>query len=277
VDTESGERTIGLYRVLEKLGHGSMGTVFRAVGPDGIPVAVKVMAPELSDDPDLVERFRREAMAAAAIEHPNITRVYDFGEESGQLYLAMELLEGCDLKVVIEQGGANDLSAKLAIMEQVAGGMGAVHARGFVHRDLKPANIHVKPDGQAKIMDFGLVRFGDSNMTATGMAMGSPAYMAPEQLRGEKADSRSDVFSLGAVYYELVSGKRAFHGKGITQILMAVVTSDPTPLSDVAPDVPSPVAAIIERSLVKDPAMRYQTAGELHAAVQVARAVFGDR
>jgi serine/threonine-protein kinase len=187
----------------------------------------------------------------------------------------MELLEGCDLKVVIEQGAARELPGNLAIMEQVAGGMAAVHARGFVHRDLKPANIHVKPDGQAKIMDFGLVRFGDSNMTATGMAMGSPAYMAPEQLRGEKADARSDVFSLGAVYYELLSGKRAFGGKGITQILMAVVTTDPTPLAEAAPEVPAPVAAIVERCLTKDTTRRYQTAGELHAALQVARAVFG--
>jgi serine/threonine-protein kinase len=153
--------------------------------------------------------------------------------------------------------------------------MAAVHARGFVHRDLKPANIHLKSNGQVKIMDFGLVRLGDSSITRTGMAMGSPAYMAPEQLRGEKADARSDVFALGALFYELLAGQRAFPGKGIAQILMAVISTEPAPLTQVAPGTPPAVAAILERCMKKDPTIRYQTAGELHAALEVARGVFG--
>jgi serine/threonine-protein kinase len=275
VDAEAAEGTFGGYRVVARLGRGSMGTVFRAVASDGRNVALKVMAPELSDDPDLVERFRREALSAASIDHPGVTRVYDFGEEGHRLYMVMELLDGSDLKVLIERGATGPLVSRLAIIEQVSAGMAAVHARGLVHRDLKPGNIHVKQDGQVKIMDFGLVRTGDSKMTHTGMAMGSPAYMAPEQLRGDKADARSDIFSLGTVFYELLSGRRAFGGKVIAQILMAVVGSEPAPLAEVAPDVPAPVAGLVARCLQKDPRRRYQTGGELHAAAQIAMAVYG--
>jgi serine/threonine-protein kinase len=274
LETEPFDRVIGRYRVVAKLGRGSMGTVYRAVASDGNEVAIKVMAPELSDDPDLLERFRREAMTAAAIDHPNITRVYDFGQEGRQLFMAMELLDGADLKAVIEQQAVVAIPVKLTLMEQVARGMAAVHARGFVHRDIKPANIHLKSNGQIKIMDFGLVRLGDSSMTATGMAMGSPAYMAPEQLRGEKADARSDVFSMGAVFYELLAGQRAFPGKGVAQILMNVISTEPAPLAQISPATPRPVGAIVERCLKKDQASRYQSAGELHAALEVARAVY---
>jgi serine/threonine-protein kinase len=238
-------------------------------------VALKVMASELSSDGELVERFRREALSAARLEHPNITRVLDFGEDGQQLYMAMELLDGSDIKGLIERKEAGGTTAKLSIMTQASAGMACVHAHGFVHRDLKPANIHVKSDGQVKIMDFGLVRLGDSNMTATGMVMGSPSYMAPEQIKGEKADARSDVFALGAVFYELLSGQRAFGAKGITQIMMAVVGGEPQPLPACAPEVPAPVVSIVGRCLRKLPAERYQSAGELHAACEVARQVYG--
>jgi serine/threonine protein kinase len=247
-----------------------MGTVYRALDTETRRhVAIKVMAPSLAEDPDLVERFRREAMAASSLQHPNITGVLDFGREGNQLYMAMELLEGRDLTAVIATNGAPALSEKLSIMAQVAAGMALVHAGGLVHRDLKPGNVHVSHAGVVKIMDFGLVRYGDSNMTATGSVMGSPAYMSPELMRGEKADARSDVFSLGSVYYELISGRRAFPGKGITQIMMSVLAAEPEPL-----DAPAPVAAIVARCLRKLPDERYRTAGELHAALEVARDVF---
>ncbi len=267
---------IGQYRLIERIGRGGMGVVYRAaaIGEAG-EVALKVMASELSSDGELVERFRREALSAARLQHPNITRVLDFGEEGQQLYMAMELLDGSDVKGLIERRAVADLPAKLSIMVQAAAGMACVHGQGLVHRDLKPANIHVKSDGQVKIMDFGLVRMGDSNMTATGMVMGSPSYMAPEQIKGEKADARSDVFALGAVFYEILSGQRAFGAKGITQIMMAVVGGEPQPLATTAPDVPPAVVSIIGRSLRKAPAERYQNAGELHAALEVARDVYG--
>jgi serine/threonine-protein kinase len=269
-------QTVGRYRVLETIGHGSMGVVYRALDPArGRQVALKVMATELSGDAELAERFRREALSAAQLGHPNITQVYDLGEEGRQLFMAMELLDGSDLKSLIEKGATGGLKEKLAIMVQASAGMGFVHARTLVHRDLKPANIHVKPDGQVKIMDFGLVRIGDSEMTRTGMILGSPSYMAPEQIRGEKVDARSDVFALGSVFYELLAARRAFGGKGIAQIMMGVLSGQPEPLTACAPDVPLAVARIIERCIEKDAAARYQTAGELHAALEVARVIYG--
>ena len=218
-------------------------------------MAVKLLSGELSGDEELAERFRREALAVAHLEHPSITRVLDFGEEGDRLYLVMELLLGTDLKVLIEGARLGPLPERLRIMGQAASGMAFVHAQGLVHRDLKPGNIHVTPEGVAKIMDFGLVRLGDSNMTRTGMVMGSPAYMSPEQLRGEKADARSDVFALGAVFYELLSGRRAFGGKGLTEIMMAVSSPRiPFPLRSSPPTRPIPVAMVVARCLRKDPA-----------------------
>jgi serine/threonine-protein kinase len=266
--------SFGRYTIHESLGRGAMGTVYRATDDAGQTVAIKVMSAALAEDPDLVERFRREAMAAASLRHPNITAVLDFGKQDGQLFMAMELLGGSDLAALTDPATLT-LPVKLSVMEQVADGMAFVHAAGLVHRDLKPGNIHVLPTGEAKIMDFGLVRYGDSNMTATGTVMGSPSYMSPELMKGDKADARSDVFSLGAVFYELLAGRRAFAGKGITAIMMAVLGSEPAPLAQVAPDVPPPVARIVERCLRKDPAARYRTAGELQAALEVARGLFG--
>jgi len=267
-----GQKTIGRYQLIQRIGRGAMGTVYHAVdGTTGAAVALKVMAGELSGDPELIERFRREALAAADLDHPNITRVFDFGEEGEQLYMAMELLQGSDLKVLVERAELGDFVWKVRIMVEVASGMAFVHRRNLVHRDLKPGNIHVTAGGTAKIMDFGLVRLGDSNMTRTGMIMGSPAYMSPEQLKGDKADARSDVFALGAVFYELLSGHRAFGGKGITQIMMNVLANQHPPLSQSAPNVPASLRHIVERAMSSDPAQRYQTAGEMHAALEVAQ------
>ena len=265
---------IGPYKILDRIGRGTMGQVFRAVDTDGESWAIKVMASELADEPELVERFQREAMAAALLDHPNVTRVHDFGEDQRRLYMVMELLRGSDLKVLIERKEPPTLQQKLSIMVQVGAGMAYVHGRNIVHRDLKPANIHVQPDGQAKIMDFGLVRVGDSNMTRTGTILGSPAYMSPEVLMGQRADARSDVFSLGSAFYELVAGQRAFAGKGIGDIMMTVLQKEPVPLATTAPQTPPGVAFVIERCLRKDPTQRYQNANELHAALEVAYAAY---
>jgi eukaryotic-like serine/threonine-protein kinase len=265
---------IGPYRILDKIGRGTMGQVFRAVDTDGESWAIKVMSAEMADEPELVERFQREAMAAALLDHPNVTRVHDFGEDERRLYMVMELLRGTDLKVLIERKEALTLQQKLSIMVQVGAGMAYVHGRNIVHRDLKPANIHVTPNGQAKIMDFGLVRVGDSNMTRTGTIMGSPAYMSPEVLMGNRADARSDVFSLGAAFYELLAGQRAFAGKGIADIMMNVLQREPPPLSSFTPPVPPGVAFVVERCLRKEATARYQGAAELHAALEVTYAAY---
>lgn len=262
------------YDLLSPLGKGAMGEVFRAAKPGKAAVALKVMAPSLGEIPELVERFRREAMAAARVDHPNITRVIEFGEDGGRLFMAMELLDGHDLGKLIQSGGTGDLASRIRVITQAALGMAAVHAHGLVHRDLKPANLHVKNDGVVKIMDFGLVRLEDSEMTATGMVMGSPSYMSPELIKGHKADARVDVFSLGAVCYEVLSGRKAFAGKGLTQVMMSVLSSEPQPLTQANPEVPAPLERVVWRSMRKDPAQRYQNAGELAAALEVVRDVY---
>jgi eukaryotic-like serine/threonine-protein kinase len=263
---------IGPYRVVEKIGRGTMGQVFRAVDGDGRHWAVKVMMADLAEDADLTERFQREAMAASLLDHPNVTHVHDYGEDGGRLFMVMELLTGTDLKERIDKGPLLPPYEKLSVMVQVGAGMAYVHGRSIIHRDLKPANIHVSATGQAKIMDFGLVKVGDSHMTRTGTLMGSPAFMSPEVLMGNRADARSDVFSLGAVFYELLSGQRAFPGRGLAEIMMNVLKQEPRPLATVAPIVPPPLVFLVERCLRKDPARRYQNAGELHAALEVAQA-----
>jgi serine/threonine-protein kinase len=260
---------IGRYQIGDKIGAGAMGEVYRARDPERrIDVAIKILPHDMADEEELVERFRREAQSAAGLHHPNIIRVYDFGEDDGLLYMAMELLSGADLKELIEQGTLQELPRKFSIMLQVAEGLAFVHAQDIVHRDLKPGNIHVLPNGRAKIMDFGLVRLGDSNMTRAGMVMGSPSYMAPEQMRGQRADVRSDVFSLGAVYWELLVGRRAFDGKGIHQILLAVLSHEPQPVNELVPEVPARLGEIVTRALCKDPKDRYQNAGELRDALR---------
>ena len=166
MSNETTEGTIGSYRLVRTIGRGSMGTVYEAVNTAGRRLALKVLSGELAKDPEIVERFRREAKAASLLPHPNITAVLDFGDEGHRLYMAMELLEGVDLKVLVEHQATGRLPERLRIMTQVAAGMAAVHGAGLVHRDLKPANIHVTAEGVVKIMDFGLVRLTDSNIVS---------------------------------------------------------------------------------------------------------------
>jgi serine/threonine protein kinase len=260
---------VGKYRIVAKIGQGAMGEVFRAHDPVlDRDVAIKIASEKLSADAAARGRFLREAQAAARLNHPNIISVFDFGEEQGIAYIAMELLEGPDLRELIEKGKITQLEEKLAIMEQTLDGLAFAHSEGVVHRDLKPGNIKIlTKTEQVKIMDFGLASRSEDTASA-GEILGTPYYMAPEQLQGQRADARSDVFSLGALCYELLSGKRPFTGPTVQAILSAVLHREPEPLARVALDVPPILAAVVERALAKDPARRFADAGEMLRAMR---------
>jgi len=263
---------VGKYTIVEKIGAGAMGEVFRAHDPVlGRDVAIKVVLGRLSEDEKARERFVREARAAAQLNHPNIITVYDFGEERGMAYMAMELLEGHDLRELLKQGKLQSLEDKLAMMEQILDGLAFAHAKGVMHRDLKPGNVHVLPNGQVKIMDFGLARRAQ-DAGASGVVMGTPYYMAPEQAAGERATARSDIFSLGAMFYEMIAGRRPFTGATIPAVLFAVVHREPEPLGKLVPALPTAIVAMVMRAVAKDPQARYADAGEMLKALRAAYA-----
>jgi serine/threonine protein kinase/class 3 adenylate cyclase/hemoglobin-like flavoprotein len=260
---------IGKYKVLDRIGQGAMGEVYRAHDPVlDRHVALKVIS---ANDDDRRQRFHREAQSAARLTHPNIVVVHDFGEDSGRFFMAMELLDGADLKRAIAANRLADLSAKLHVMQQICDAVAFAHARAVVHRDLKPANIFLLPNGAVKILDFGLARIEQSDMTGTGMILGTPNYMAPEQIQGRKIDSRADVFALGSVFYELLASRKAFEGESLHNVLYKVLQVDPDPLRVVAPSIPSSVADIVVRALRKNPDERYQTATEMRDAIHASR------
>jgi serine/threonine protein kinase/tetratricopeptide (TPR) repeat protein len=268
---------IGKYQIVGKIGQGAMGEVFKAHDPLlNRLIAVKTISGASPAEGDARKRFLREAQSAARLNHPNIITVFDLGEEHGRVYMAMELLEGTDLREIINTHAVTDLGQKLDFMEQVCDGLAYAHAKQIVHRDLKPGNIHVQPSGQVKIMDFGLARLGASEMTATGTVMGTPNYMSPEQVRGEKADARSDIFSLGAVFYELLTAHKAFDADSIHAVLFQVLEHDPEPVRHWAADVPEILVEVVHRALEKDPARRFQDASQMREALRIARQVFDE-
>ena len=261
---------VGKYAIIGKVGAGAMGEVFRAHDPVlGRDVAIKVVLGKLSEDEGARQRFQREARAAAQLNHPNIITVYDFGEERGMAYMAMELLEGQDLRELLAKGQLRALEDKLSMMEQILDGLAFAHSKGVMHRDLKPGNVHVLPNGQIKIMDFGLARRAQ-DAAASGVVMGTPYYMAPEQAQGERATARSDIFSLGAMFYEMLAGKRPFTGATIPAVLFSVVHRDPEPLGKLVPDLPTGIVAMVMRAVAKDPNARHADAGEMLRALRVA-------
>jgi serine/threonine protein kinase len=263
---------IGKYKIVGKIGQGAMGEVFKA--HDAVlnrMVAIKTISADLGADETLRKRFQREAQSAGRLNHPNIITVYDYGEERNKIYMAMELLEGTDLKQAIAQRAPLSLDEKLEIMDQISDGLAFAHAADIVHRDLKPANIHLLSNGQVKIMDFGLARLGGSEMTRAGSVMGTPHYMSPEQVRGERADSRSDIFSLGCVFYELLTYRKAFDADSMHAVLFKVMQEQPAPVAQLAPEVPHVLQDLLDRTLAKDPDQRLQNAGQLRTALQMAR------
>jgi serine/threonine protein kinase len=263
---------IGKYEIVGELGRGTMGEVYKARDPVlNRFVALKTLGVRAAPGDETLQRFQREAQAAAVLNHPNIVTVHDFGEEHGLLYMAMELLEGTDLRDAIDNELLKTLEEKLDVMDGVLAALDYAHARGVVHRDVKPANIHIGPGRRVKIMDFGLARVSTSEMTQEGIVLGTPNYMSPEQALGDKVDGRSDLFSTGAVLYELLTGHKPFEADSTPSVLFQVVHRQPPPVRRWAPDVPGGIVAVVNRSLEKDREKRFASAGDMRAAIAIAR------
>jgi serine/threonine protein kinase len=266
---------IGKYEILAEIGRGTMGTVYKAKDPTlNRVVAIKTMAATPGRNDESKQRFQREAQAAAHLSHPNIVTVHDLGEEKGFIYMAMEYLEGKDLRDVIDAQSLTTLDEHLHVMEQVAAGLAFAHSKGVVHRDLKPANIQVQPNGQVKIVDFGLARLGGSDMTQDGIVLGTPNYMSPEQALGDRVDARTDIFSAGGVFYEMLAGRKPFDAETTPAVLYQVVHKDPVPLRKWAPDLPPIVVEVVDRCLAKDKNLRFQNGRQLRAALGVVRQAY---
>ena len=254
---------IGNYEILEPIGGGAMGEVYKARDQRlGRVVALKFLPADLTRDPSARQRFLREAQAVAQLDHPNVATIYEIGEtEGGRVFLALAFYEGKTLQQKLEQGPL-PLAEALDIARQIARGLAAAHHRQIVHRDIKPANVMVLPDGTVKLLDFGLAKLaGATTVTQPSTSPGTPAYKSPEQTLGEKVDSRSDLWALGVVLYEMVTGRVPFGGEYEQAVIYSILNEPPRPVESGV--FPSQLSEVIERALAKDPAERYQTAEEL--------------
>ena len=260
----------GRYEILDKLGEGAMGVVYRARDQSlGRVVALKMLSAELAAEDELLKRFQREAEAVGRLNHPNIVTVYDLGDAEGHLYMAMELLEGDDLRDLIERATPIPIAERSRILIEICKGLGYAHTKGVIHRDIKPANIHVTSTGRVKLLDFGLARVTTrSGITRRGMILGTPDYMSPEQAMGKDLDHRTDVFSAGAVFYEFLTGQKPFRGKTLHGVLYQIISEDPEPLLTLSPELPARLAVVVHRMLSKDPDRRYAGMGEVEAALR---------
>ncbi|HEY3612413.1 MAG TPA: Stk1 family PASTA domain-containing Ser/Thr kinase [Gaiellales bacterium] len=265
-DTERGQPFDGRYRVLGRLGVGGMATVYLAEDSSlGRKVALKVMAERYAEDGEFVERFRREAQAAARLNHPNIIAVYDRGEANGRPYIAMEYLQGRTLKQVIQKDGPLPAERAIAIAMQVLAGLRYAHEHGVVHRDVKPHNVLVGDDGRIKVTDFGIAHAGDPQMTEVGSIVGTAQYLSPEQARGRTVGPQTDIYSLGVVLYEMLAGRVPYEGDSSVAIAMQHVSDEAPPLRSLAPLVPESLAMVVAHAMLKEPTQRYGSADEFAA------------
>jgi len=302
-------KRVSHYRVLEVVGGGGMGLVYKAEDIKlGRRVALKFLPPELTKDPLALRRFEREARAASALDHANICAVHEFGEYEGQPFIVMQFLEGQTLREFIENATADAKGSRSSLSKtalpyrttldlalQIARGLNAAHEKGILHRDIKPANIFVTKRGEAKILDFGVAKVlagsdspyevdsiggarvppseGDLSLTRTGMALGTASYMSPEQIRGEKLDARTDLFSFGLVVYEMATGQQAFAGGTAESVHAAILHRSPIPARELSPRIPPKLGEIIHKALEKDRGRRYQSAFEMHADLERLREI----
>jgi serine/threonine-protein kinase len=268
------ENRIGRYKILDELGRGAMGVVYRAEDPslDRVVALKTISLADAEGRKEYEKRFLLEAKAAGKLTHPNIVTIFDYGEEEDLAYMAMELLEGSDLRSRMRREQIPAMEA-VEIALQVADGLGFAHEHGVVHRDVKPGNIMLLERGAVKIMDFGIarMRFAD-HKTSTGMVLGTPRYMSPEQISGQPVDQRSDIFSLGTVLYEMLTQTSLFAGQDVNQIAFNVTTNEPAPPSHKNPELPQILDFIVARALKKEPSVRYQDAYEMAADLRDALA-----
>ncbi len=265
---------LGKFEIKKVLGHGAMGEVYLGLDPSiGREVAIKTILPSAAQGEDAKARFAREAKAAGVLNHPNLVTIYEFGEDQEVLYIAMEFVKGHDLEELYRDQSLTRTEL-LEVLAQVCDGLGFAHRNHIVHRDIKPSNVRVQRDGRrlhAKVMDFGVARVGNSDMTATGMVMGTVSYMAPEYIKSGKPDPRSDLFAVGVMLYEALSGRKPFSGDTTPTILYRIVHEAPEPIDAESLQGISPsVRAVLERALVKDPDQRFQTAEEFAKALRSA-------
>jgi len=264
-------RRLGNYDILEEIGRGGMAVVYRAYQRSlNRYVAIKVLPPQLSFDQQFVERFQREARSAAKLQHPNSVVIHDVAHQQGVYYLVMELLEGRTLKELIEEKGSLPPERAIRIVEQVASALDYAHQHGFVHRDIKPANIFVGRDDRTTLTDFGIAKAASEtqHLTRTGMLIGTPEYMSPEQAEGGTVDNRTDLYALGVVLYQMLAGRVPFQSTTPHATLHAVIYEPPPPLRQLRPDLAPAVESVVMKSIAKRPAQRYQTGSEMVAALK---------
>jgi non-specific serine/threonine protein kinase len=272
-------RTLGHYRILDKLGEGGMGAVYRACDTTlGRDVALKILPPDVVADPDRLERFRREARAVAALNHPNMVTIYSVEQADGVPFLTMELVTGTPLDRVIAVRPV-PIARVMEIAVSLADALAVAHDKGIVHRDLKPANIMVSDSGRVKVLDFGLAKMSSDAptpradvstnlVTTAGAVLGTPAYMSPEQVSGVGVDHRTDIFSLGTLLYELATGVRPFRGASPAELASSILRDEPRPAAEIRPSVPASLARVVARCLEKQAVLRYATMSEVLAALK---------